>query len=246
MRASMTPGVGSASVGGPDPAYGVFDTLLVRAGRAVDLDAHVGRLTSSVHALYDVTVDAEDLAARIVADTRGLGTARVRTSYDPAAREWEIEATRVEEPGLDPRSLVPRRVPGGLGPHKWTDRRLVDDPGEGDDVLVVDEAGVVLECGTANLFALLAGEVVTPPLDGRILPGTVRAQALHLLRARPVSVAERAFTLEELRAAREVFTTSSIRGVQPVIACTGVATWPVGPTTEWLREVGTDPRRRRK
>jgi para-aminobenzoate synthetase/4-amino-4-deoxychorismate lyase len=223
-------------VSGPDPAYGVFDTLLVRDGLAVDLEAHVDRVAGSVRALYDVPVDAAGLAARIVADARGLDAARVRTSYDPGLGEWVVEATPIEVPGVEPRTLVPRRLPDGLGAHKWRDRRLVESPGEGDDVLLVEEAGLVLECGRANVFAVVGGEVVTPPLDGRILPGTVRARVLHLLREQRDAVAERALTLAELETGSEVFTTSSIRGVQPVTACVSVGTWPVGPVTTWLRE----------
>jgi para-aminobenzoate synthetase/4-amino-4-deoxychorismate lyase len=236
MRASMTGGVVSATVDDPDPAYGVFDTLLVRGGRAVDLDAHLGRLRRSVLELYAVRVDADELAARVLAEAGGLARARVRTSYEPDAQRWDVEATRIEEPALDPRTLAPRHLARGLGPHKWVDRRLVADPGEGDDVLVVDEDGSVLECGSANVFAVVGGEVVTPPLDGRILPGTVRARVLSRLRERPVTVTERAFGLDELSSAGEVFTTSSIRGVQPVTACLGVGSWPVGATTTWLRE----------
>jgi para-aminobenzoate synthetase/4-amino-4-deoxychorismate lyase len=227
--------VGSATVSGPDPAYGVFDTLLVRDGLAVDLAAHVDRVSGSVKALYDVHVDASGLAARIVADARGLDTARVRTSYDPGLGEWEIEATRIAVPALEPHTLVPRRLPDGLGAHKWRDRRLVDSRGEGDDVLLVDEGGLVLECGRANVFAVVGGQVVTPPLDGRILPGTVRARVLHLLSEGRDAVAERALALAELETAGEVFTTSSIRGVQPVTACVGVGAWPVGAVTTWLR-----------
>jgi para-aminobenzoate synthetase/4-amino-4-deoxychorismate lyase len=242
MIASMT-GVRSATVDGsagagpaPDPAYGVFDTMLVRAGRAVDLETHVGRVARSVRELYDVPIDAGALAARIVADASGLETARVRTSYDPVAREWEIEATRIEEPGLDPRTLAVRRVPRGLGAHKWSDRRLVADPGEADDVLLVDDAGLVLECGSANVFVVFGDDVVTPPLDGRILPGIVRVGALERLRNGPVSVTERDLDVGELSGATEVFTTSSVRGIQPVAAVRGVGAWPLGPVTKSLRD----------
>jgi para-aminobenzoate synthetase/4-amino-4-deoxychorismate lyase len=235
-------GVGSATVDGPDPAYGVFDTLLVRDGAPVDLEAHVGRLTRSVHALYDVPVDPADLAARIVAGARGLGTARVRTSYDPGGREWQVEVTPIAVQGLDPRTLVRRRHPGGLGAHKWSDRRPVCGPDDADDVLLVDEEGLVLECGSANVFAVLDGAVTTPPLDGRILPGTVRADVLARLRAEGARVSERGFAVAELAWASEVFTTSSIRGVQPVTACLDVASWEMGPTTSWLRQAGTGPK----
>ncbi len=40
----------------------------------------------------------------------------------------------------------------------------------------------------------------------------------------------------ELFSAVEVFTTSSIRGVQPVVACAAVATWGVGSPTTWASD----------
>jgi para-aminobenzoate synthetase/4-amino-4-deoxychorismate lyase len=219
----------------PDPAYGVFDTLLVRDGRAVDLDAHVRRLAASVSEVYDDVADVEDLSRRITADAAGLEVARLRTSYSPQSRAWQVEATAISEPQLSPRTLVVRELPGGLGDHKWADRRVVGDPEGADDVLVVDD-GWALECGTANVFAVLGGRVVTPALDGRILPGTVRARVLARLRSEAVPVDERPVAVAELATATEVFTTSSIRGVQPVAACHEVAGWPVGPLAGRLRD----------
>jgi para-aminobenzoate synthetase / 4-amino-4-deoxychorismate lyase len=236
----MGASVGSAVVAehlehAPDASYGVFDTLLVRAGRALDLERHVGRLTSSVAELYAVPVDAPGLAARIAAGAFGMELGRVRTSYHPIRDEWEIESTPIEEPEPGSRTLTPLRLPGGLGRHKWRDRRLVEGPRDADDVLLVDDADDVLECGTANVFLVLDGEVVTPPLDGRILPGTVRARVLEMLAGEGRAAAERPVTLSALRAADEVFTTSSIRGVRPVVGCLGVGAWAAGPTADRLR-----------
>jgi para-aminobenzoate synthetase/4-amino-4-deoxychorismate lyase len=221
----------------PDPAYGVFDTLVVRAGRPIDLEAHVARVARSVGEVYAAAVDGDALAARITAEAEGLGTARVRTTYDPVAAGWRVEATRIEEPALEPRTLEPRRVRGGLGAHKWCDRRLVAAPDAADDVLLVDEDDVVLECGSANVFAALPGEgVVTPPLDGRILPGTVRARVLE-----QIAVLERPLRLAELPDATELFVTSSVRGVQPVIACLGVGAWPIGQVATALATPQASP-----
>jgi para-aminobenzoate synthetase/4-amino-4-deoxychorismate lyase len=221
----------------PDPAYGVFDTLLVRDGRGVDLERHLDRLTRSVRELYGVPVDAEALAERVLADARGIDPARVRTSYEPETGSWTIVAEPVQVPGPDPRTLVVRRVATGLGAHKWADRRLVEVPADAGDVLLADEAGDVLECGSASVFAVLGGVVVTPPLDGRILPGTVRARVLDRLRTEGTAMAERPVGLLELGSASEVFATSSIRGVQPVSACRDVGAWPTGPVTLRLREI---------
>lgn len=219
----------------PDPGLGVFDTLLVRDGHAVDLGAHVARLTHSVQELYGVRADAAELAGRIASDVGGLRTARVRTTYDPGSAQWAIEARPIDEPALGPRTLVVRRLAAGLGPHKWSDRRAVSVPDGADDVLLVDATGLVLECGSATVFAVLDGTVVTPPLDGRILPGTVRAQVLRVLGEETTPVVERALPLAELGAATEVFASSSVRGVQPVVACADVGTWPAGPLALRLR-----------
>lgn len=225
----------------PDPLLGVFDTLLVREGRAVDLTAHVERLARSVLELYGADLDPAALAARIESETGAVATARVRTAYDPASGEVRVGVAPIAEPGLRTRSLVVRRVSEGLGPHKWTDRRSVARPGDADDVLLVDAGGLVLECGYATLFAVLDGTVVTPPLDGRILPGTVRARVLPLLDDEGTPVAERPLALDELGAATEVFASSSVRGVQPVVSCAGTGTWPVGPVALWLRDRLRDP-----
>lgn len=231
----------------PDPAYGVFDTLLVRHGRPVDLEAHLGRLCRSVRELYDVPVDPAGLATRLVADVDGLETARVRTTYDPRDGQWEIDAIRIDPPVLEPRTATVRTVPGGLGAHKWVDRRLVSVPGDAGDLLLVDEHERLLECGSANVFVVLDDTVLTPPADGRILPGTVRARVLDVLAAAGRQVEERAPTVPELVRSTEVFATSSIRGVQPIVAVTGLGTWPVGPAAAWLRErMGERMGRRRR
>ncbi len=72
-------------------------------------------------------------------------------------------------------------LPGGLGPHKWIDRDLV----AGTEPLIVDLSGEVLESGRGNVFIVEGDTLVTPPTDGRILPGVTRAE---LLRTADVSV----------------------------------------------------------
>jgi para-aminobenzoate synthetase/4-amino-4-deoxychorismate lyase len=216
-----------------DRGRGVFDTLLVRDGRPVDLEAHLDRLVRDAEHLTGEPVDRAALADRIEAGVSGVTTARVRTVYDG---EWTVTVDPITEGGLQPRTLAPRRVTTGLGAHKWADRRLVADPGTADDVLLVDVDDRVLEVGTANVFVVLDDTVVTPPLDGRILAGTVRARVLDLLRRDGVPVAERPISLAELPGAVEVLQTSSVRGVQPVIEVDGVGGWPPGPLTRWVRE----------
>ena len=74
-------------------------------------------------------------------------------------------------------------VDGGLGEHKWADRRLLDRVAaklpRGELPLLLDGDGSVLEASRASVFAILGERLLTPPTDGRILPSIARAQAIE-------------------------------------------------------------------
>ena len=203
----------------PDVSRGVFETLLVRHGRPVELDAHLERLGASVEALYGARVPAG--AEALVRDrARGLRLGRLRLTVAPTGGGQLGADTRVanvaDEVVFPDRevALAPAVVEGGLGPHKWADRDLLErlEADAGDAVpLLVDGDGSVLEASRANVFAVEGGAVLTPPADGRILPGVTRARVIALAGAR-----EEPLTLDRLLAAGEVFLTGAVRGVEPV------------------------------
>ena len=125
----------------------------------------------------------------------------------------EIEAEPLAaEPAPDAVTLSPVVLPGGLGAHKWRDRRLLDElAGRLDAVpLLLDLDGDVLEAAYANLFIVEGTHLITPPLDGRQLPGTVRARVLALHPAR-----EERLSLGRVAAADELLLASSVRGIHP-------------------------------
>jgi para-aminobenzoate synthetase/4-amino-4-deoxychorismate lyase len=175
----------------PDAALGVFTTLRVRDGEPVALDAHLRRLSRSVAALYgerlpDVEIPRHDGAVRIV--------------FVPGA------GVRVETRPLTTRAhpivLTPYVLPGGLGEHKWSDRRLVDAlSADGTTPLLVDADGTVLEAAWASVLVRRDGRLLTPRVDGRILPSTSRPDA------------EEADI--RLREGDEVFLSSATSGVVP-------------------------------
>ena len=183
-------------------------------------------------------VDADRLAASIEDGCGGLQTARVRTTYHPGAGEWTIEAAEIADPaaGLEPRTLVVRRVAGGLGEHKWVDRRLAGAPDSADDVLLVDELDDVLECGSANVFVVVHGALATPPLDGRILPGTVRARVLALAHADGIERGRATGRPDGARRRRRGVRHQLDPGGAAGRGRAGVGTWDVGPRTGWLRD----------
>jgi branched-chain amino acid aminotransferase len=105
------------------------------------------------------------------------------------------------------------------------------------EALVVDSAGQVLEGATSNVFWLDgAGVLGTPGLDSGILGGITRKHVLLVARALGRKVVERTPSLDELLLAREVFISSSVRELLPVVEVDGqsIGDGRPGPTTREL------------
>jgi para-aminobenzoate synthetase/4-amino-4-deoxychorismate lyase len=130
--------------------------------------------------------------------------------------EAQVERREVPPGGFI--SIESLMLSGGLGAHKWADRRLLDEAQAelpaGSLPLIIDEDGAVLEASRANVFAVRNGALFTPPLDGRILPGITRMRVLEIAAARGLGVEETELSRDDLLAADEVFLTGSVRGVE--------------------------------
>lgn len=93
------------------------------------------------------------------------------------------------------------------------------------EALIVDREGRVLEGATSNVFGWLDGCWRTAPVESGVLAGITRARLLELLAARGEPVQQRALTLAELTRVEELFVSSSIRELLPVVRVDGA---PVG------------------
>ncbi len=216
--AAPPPRLGPRPLTRPDPALGVFETVLCAGGRAVAGERHLARLAASVQALYSAAL-LGDTAERLAAAAAG-DPARVRVSAVPSPGGVRIEFERGPLPDTaGPTALQSVTVPGGLGAHKWRDRRLLDALAAsltGAVPLLVDLDGFVLEASRANVVIVEGPRALTPPADGRILPGVTRARLLAagLVEEAPVA-------LERLAAADAVLLTGALRGAEPVAALDG-------------------------
>lgn len=213
----------------PDREEGVLETLLAVDGRPVELAAHLARLESSLAVLFPDRTPPE-LEGAIRARAHGIERGSLRVRAAPVGRAGiEVTITAVE---IDPELVFPPTprlvdlhslvLAGGLGAHKWADRSLLDEAQSGlaDDALplIVEWDETVLEASRGNVFAVRGGVLVTPPADGRILPGIARARAMEVAGVAGLKVREIALTRDDLLAADEVFLTSSVRGVEQVRA----------------------------
>jgi branched-chain amino acid aminotransferase len=84
------------------------------------------------------------------------------------------------------------------------------------------ERKFVEEVGTSNIFFLINDELITPPLEGSILPGITRDSVLQLARDWGYQVSERRITIDEVIAAgmegtlQESFGTGTAAVIAPV------------------------------
>ena len=101
------------------------------------------------------------------------------------------------------------------------------------------EDGVVTEAASANAWIVADnGALVTRDVSASILSGITRLKTLDLL-AGEATVEERAFTLDEARDAREMFTTSAGALVAPVVSMDGekIADGRPGPVTRRVQQL---------
>ena len=84
------------------------------------------------------------------------------------------------------------------------------------------ERKYIEEVGAMNIFFKINGKVVTPMLNGSILPGITRNSVIHLLKSWGIEVEEKRISVDELLAAakdgslEEVFGTGTAAVISPV------------------------------
>ncbi len=106
-----------------------------------------------------------------------------------------------------------------------------------------DEDGNITEGSSTNAWMVdQDGTLITRPTNNSILAGITRAELLELLEQKNMKVELRAFSVEELRNAREVFLTSSSAYVQPVVEVDGkpIGNGQPGSISSELRHIFKD------
>ena len=108
-----------------------------------------------------------------------------------------------------------------------------------DDAFLIEE-GMITEATSSNVHLVTQeGTLVTRPLSNALLHGITRGSLLDLARSAGFAVEERPFSLDEAKAAAEVFITSASSFVMPVISIDGdaVGSGVPGPAADRLREI---------
>jgi len=210
---------------------GLFETIKVLNGRPVFFEDHYDRLRRSAGELrLPFTASAAELRARCeqCLSANGLGEGSLKlVVFQDTDGLGELIAAREKThlPEHYERGFALKMFPGGQREGKLFGLKTVNYLGNlqakqaavaagCDEALFIDSAGLVLEGSTSNVFVVKGGEVLTPPLDGRILPGIARSRMLQLLK----NGRECAIPAQLLADADEVFVTNALLGVMPVAA----------------------------
>ncbi len=246
----------------------VFDGARLFEGVTPDLEAHCARLNRSAEALMITpTVDADTMVEAIreglatyaadaavyirpmywAVDGSDLGVAPAENSTAfaicleqvamPAPEAaTTLTTTQFRRPVLA--DNVCNAKAGCLYPNNA--RMLVEARRKGfGNALAQDAMGNVAESATANVFMVRDGEVFTPVANGTFLSGITRARHIANLRADGVTVHETVLTLDDFRAADEVFLSGNFAKVTPVKAFED-RSYGVGPMTRRIREMYWD------
>ena len=224
-----------------------FETLRVYAGVPFRVDLHLRRLAESAEVLELPAPDTEGLDALVrealapldrpdavmrVVWTPGSGAGDsigfVLVTPVPGGFE-EMRARGIELASLQlaigatTRNQSPWLLPGvkstsyavNMAAQAEARRR-----GAGD-ALFLSLEGIALECPTSNVWFVEDGILHTPSLDLGILAGVTRETLIAGARGAGIETAEGAYPRDRLARASEIFTSSSVREVMPVVRLDG-------------------------
>jgi branched-subunit amino acid aminotransferase/4-amino-4-deoxychorismate lyase len=232
-----------------------FETLRVYGGRPFRLAEHLDRLAASVERLRFAAPDRGELTAlvELVLGAGGLADAVLRLFHTPGPSNAAPMSVALVAPlpgWLDdarergqrlvalafPRRAVPWLLPGTKSVSYATHVAAEQEARRrgADDAVLVAEEGIVLEGTVTNVWWRERSTLVTPSLELGILAGETRAALLELAPEYGYAVETGEYPLERLRRADEIFTSSSVREVMPVVALDGVAV-PRGPAADELQ-----------
>jgi branched-chain amino acid aminotransferase len=209
-----------------------FETLRTYGGRLFGLEAHLDRLTSSCAALGIECPPLQTVEAELMEAAEMVpGEAMVRVTIT-ASSTRVVRA--VDLPGVpDPFRCVSREYT----PPAWLDgtvkhasraasRAAVLSAGV-EEVIWTDSEGFMLEGTRSNLFAVISGVLVTPPVDGRLLAGVTREAMIDAADTAGVAVRIEGLSIDG--AYDELYVCSTLKELTPIDELNGRPAPGAGP-----------------
>ena len=239
----------------------IYEVVRYDRGRAYRLSEHVARMRDGLSAIrlavspdFFGPVGERLLAENELSDKDAFVYVQVSRGAAPRYHAFPPEGTTPTIFAFARKTDPPPPAEGGkailLTDERWgrCDIKSVNllpnvlsaqrarDAGAMDAILVRD--GFALEGTKANLFIAAKGVLRTAPNGARILPGVTRTAAIEAARRLGLAVEERAFTVEEMFAASEVFFASTTLWTYPLVSIEGrtIGNGKPGPLVRMLKE----------
>lgn len=255
-------------------ADAVYEVWSVFDGRLADLDGHLNRLERSLRELQiampmpraSLLVVLNEVVRRnhlrdgmvYLQVSRGVAPRdhvfpdRAKPAVVITAKTVDREAAaRKAETGIKAISVPDIRwgrcdiKTVGLLPNVLA-KQSAKEQGAGE-VMFIDRDGYVTEGGSTNVYMLgKDGVIRTRSLKANILAGVTRLNLLTIIADLGLEIVEDAFTLQDVKAAKEVFISAATSLVMPIIAVDGhpVGGGVPGPIALSLRDAYIDRARR--
>ncbi|NUO92425.1 MAG: 4-amino-4-deoxychorismate lyase [Dermatophilaceae bacterium] len=219
---------------------GVFETAKIVDGRPFALSRHHRRLERSAAGLglppLDLGVVDKGVAAVLDGPTIPFGRLRysVTGGIGPLGSDRDdssltyivLAAPQPPPPESGKLTVVPwtrneRSAVAGLKTTSYAENvvALARAKQQGAvEAVFANTRGELCECTGSNVFVVVNGTVLTPPVGSGLLAGITRELTIEWGRAAGFDVREEALPLDVLQTADEVFITSSTKDVLPIHA----------------------------
>lgn len=223
---------------------GLFESIRVKDGKPMFLEAHINRLLEAAGALkmevpaaYHLGYFSKQVQELISKNNITLGAKCRLTLYrntggnytpDDNSVGFVIELTpyannpyTLNEEGYTVELFPELKKPvNKLSVYKTCNSLLYIMAGiyarqnKLDDALIINDKGNIIESSNSNLFIVCNGVLYTPSLSDGCLAGVMRMQVINIALANKLKVYECSLTPQNLLIADEVFLTNAIRGLQ--------------------------------
>ena len=218
----------------------VFETLLIIDGVPIEAEGHMQRLQKATG------IDATDFLKKTAAKLSGYH--RLRIDFTPP-NSLTAESLAIPIPALldgkfsrfqlITKQLSGKRLHAGHGQHKLADKRELEKL-EAQVApalpLLIDDTAHILETSRHNVFVIEEKSLVTPPLDGRILPGVTRLAILDEAKKLGIIHREEPILLQRALVSNGMFLSNAVIGMGWVEQCNEVQ-WPeISPLAQALHK----------
>lgn len=247
---------------------GIYEVWGIHAGRLMDFDGHMARLERSLDELKIARPMSRAALGAVLRETVRRNRIREGLLYLEVTRGSARRDHAFPDPSTPPsvvafaRSLSPSKLDAtakaGIATISQPDirwgrcdiktvnllpnvlaKQAARESGAAE-ALLIDDMGLVTEGAAANVWIVdMDGKLRTRDIQANILRGITREGLKAIAQAQGLELEERAFSLDEVKSAREVFISSATTYATPVVSVDGfrIGDGKPGPVALKLRDL---------